>query len=253
MKSYDCTVLITAYQAAETIEACVRSIFAQLVDGYQALILVGYDKSQDSTFKKLVQLADECPSWAEFRILINSEPTIIIDDQRTGRSNFLNCYMHAKGKAVLFCDGDDSWVDKDKLSSQLKIIELTGKASYTPPDDQYLKTRLNPFLNGNHVLFSSLCIPNGLLLGNQAKNVRLLDWYIVCLCHQGPGLKRTNHKVLYSPKKPGFWSVLSKQQRIKSTLTTAFHMISMGNISLMYKFYLLIYMTKLKILLITKF
>ncbi|MFC1684567.1 glycosyltransferase family 2 protein [Pseudomonadota bacterium] len=242
MKSYDCTVIVTAYEAGKTIANCIRSIFEQEVDDYQVLILVGYDYSKDDTFKKLVELGKECPQWAEYRIIVNKKPNIIINGCKTGRSNFLNCYKEIKGRAVLFCDCDDEWSDKKKLAHQLNYSLQTGRGSYTSMATNNASLLYNPFIFGNRIIFSSLCIPSDLLLNNLVEKVRLLDWYIVCLCYEGPGLKYINGDVKYSAKN-GSWTSLSLVPRVKNTLSTAGIMLDEGGFNLLSRIGLRIYMT----------
>ncbi len=249
MKSYDCTVIVIAYEAGNTIERCIRSIFEQEVEGYQVLILVGYDYSKDDTYQKLIELAEKSPAWAEFRIIVNTKPPIIIDGMKTGRSNFLNCYSKAKGRAILFCDCDDSWGDQKKLVRQLELTLETGKGSYTDASAVQAPQNYNPFLQGNQVIFSSLCIPAKFPPTDLMARVRLLDWYLVCLCYQGPGLEYVDSMVEYSLEN-GYWTSHSQSDRIKSTLSTAAMLLEDGGFDFFQRLFIRIYMMRLRLILV---
>lgn len=248
LDKYACTVIVTAYEAEQTIEQCLLSIFHQETSDINVLLLVGYDHSKDQTFEKLIDIQKKCPKWIEMRILVNNQQSIFINNRKTGRSNFIGCMQKTKGDAILFCDGDDYWIDKKKLQKQLKIIRQSGRSSYTPVENRARTGRFyNPFRHGNKIILSSLCIPTRIPLDDDiSRKIPLLDWYLVCACFSWTGLVCVRNSATYYTSTDGAWSSLSKSRRISETDDSAKMLLKVHFFGFIEKFFLRLYLLKLK-------
>jgi glycosyltransferase involved in cell wall biosynthesis len=96
----DVSIIIPAYNAAQTIAASVASVLAAKA-GYQIEILVVDDASNDDTWARLLDLSAQYP---ELKPLKNN--------RRKGPSGARNTGLDvATGKYIAFLDADDVWYD----------------------------------------------------------------------------------------------------------------------------------------------
>jgi len=103
------TVLMPAYNAAETIAKAVESVSGQLYDDFEFLII--NDGSEDDTAKVVENVADERIRYLE-------------NDSNLGIQKTLNRGIReSKGKYIARIDADDSWVEREKLKEQVAFLE----------------------------------------------------------------------------------------------------------------------------------
>jgi glycosyltransferase involved in cell wall biosynthesis len=104
------SVCITTFAQAAYIEACVRSVLAQQLDG-DLEVLVGEDASPDGTRDILRALAAEDPRVRLFLRDINRGPT----------RNLSSLVQSARGRFISHLDGDDAWLP-GKLAAQVECL-----------------------------------------------------------------------------------------------------------------------------------
>lgn len=116
------SICITTYQHAEYIEQCIQGALAQRCD-HPYEILLGDDESDDGT-REICQLyAEKHPD--KIRLFLHSrKDNYSIAGGATGKNNFLYNIKQARGKYLVFCDGDDYWTSTDKLTMQHEALEL---------------------------------------------------------------------------------------------------------------------------------
>ncbi|MGM0589759.1 MAG: glycosyltransferase family 2 protein [Bacteroidota bacterium] len=115
------SVCVQTYQHAVYIEDCLEGILMQEMD-FPIEILVGEDSSTDGTRDICISYANKYPD--KIRLFLHKrENNIKIEEQATGRFNFLYNLYSANGKYIAFCEGDDYWTDSLKLQKQVEIIE----------------------------------------------------------------------------------------------------------------------------------
>ena len=106
------TVLMMTYNHEQYIEQAVESALAQNFDlGYE--ILIGDDGSTDNTLSLLHELSKR---YANIRVLSTDKNLGIIP-------NFLRLIEASRGKYIALLEGDDYWVDPNKLMDQWKMLE----------------------------------------------------------------------------------------------------------------------------------
>ncbi len=105
------SIIIPAYNAQDTIDKCLNSLFEQSYDQKNFEIIIVDDGSTDGTIKKV----------NKFYSLINNFK--IIQQKNSGPSSARNTGMKsACGKYIIFIDSDD-WIEVDFLSAIDSAIE----------------------------------------------------------------------------------------------------------------------------------
>ncbi|RAI91953.1 glycosyltransferase family 2 protein [Algoriphagus yeomjeoni] len=121
------SVCVPTFQHYQYIQKCLDSILSQRTN-FTYEIIIGEDDSSDGT-------KDICLSYAELNqdkirlFLRRDEDKMIRNGRKTGRLNHLALYQSARGKYVCICDGDDYWVNEQKLQLQVDFMEKYPTAS----------------------------------------------------------------------------------------------------------------------------
>jgi glycosyltransferase involved in cell wall biosynthesis len=115
------SVCVQTYQHAEFIEECLKAILSQEVD-FRYEIIIGEDGSTDDTRRICEKFVKAHPGV--IRLFSHSrENNIKINGKPSSRFNMLYNLYHARGKFLAFCDGDDYWIDKNKLQKQVDFLK----------------------------------------------------------------------------------------------------------------------------------
>jgi glycosyltransferase involved in cell wall biosynthesis len=115
------SVCIQTYQHAPFIRECLESVIDQ-VTNFPFEIIIGEDDSTDGTREFCLDFAGKYPD--RVRLFLRSEnDKIYIDGEKTGRYNFIENLKAARGKYIATLDGDDFWLDSDKLQKQADFME----------------------------------------------------------------------------------------------------------------------------------
>ncbi len=113
------SVLIIMYNQERFAGRAMNGMFAQRTD-FPVEIIVGDDASCDGTPALLVALADRHR---------HSDITLILREYNIGASaNLYDLCRRAKGKYIALLEGDDYWIDPDKLQKQFVFLE--GHSEY---------------------------------------------------------------------------------------------------------------------------
>ena len=215
--AFDASIIMTTYQAAETLEEAISSIFAQdVADGTRVQLIIGVDPSTDGTFELAREITRSPPPWLTIDCFRNTLPRIILRGRQTGRSNFLNCYSRVRGSVVLYLNCDDAWLTRTKLQAQIDHIRRTGSACCTSLETKAPNLKRqndvaeikDPFLFGNTILMSSFAMPY-IPIRNRTLwwTCPFLDWPLICLCWQRFGIERLlEEKTFYRVSGAGAWS-----------------------------------------------
>lgn len=85
---------------------------------------------QKTSFPFEILISDDCSSDATKEIIeryVRKYPGIIksvgVDKNLGANGNILNVFSHAKGNYIAFCEGDDYWIDDNKLQVQFEAME----------------------------------------------------------------------------------------------------------------------------------
>ncbi len=117
------SVLVSTYQHEEFISECLDSILEQKTD-FPFEILVGEDESRDKTRAICKTYAEQHPD--KIRLFLRDRKTSQLYDEN---GNYL-CRFNGKwlglsmrGKYIASCEGDDYWIDENKLQKQINFLQ----------------------------------------------------------------------------------------------------------------------------------
>jgi len=115
------SVCITTYNHEKFIAQALDSVLSQQGD-FVLEILVGEDGSTDTTAAIVRDYAQRFPQIIH-AIYHNPDDKLFINGRKTGRKNFLHNLISASGDYIALLDGDDYWLDNNKLEKQLAFLE----------------------------------------------------------------------------------------------------------------------------------
>ena len=115
------SVCIQTYNHENYIKKCLDGILSQETN-FTFEILIGEDASTDKTREICIDYAKKFPDKIKL-ILHHRANNIKIHGNPSGRFNFLYNIFSASGKYIAFCDGDDYWIDNQKLQKQVDFLE----------------------------------------------------------------------------------------------------------------------------------
>lgn len=119
------SICITAYNHEKFIEQAIQSVLMQVTD-FNYEILIGEDDSDDNTREIVKRYKKKYPD--KICLFLNDRRNVIhIDGRPTGRWNFVNNIVHAKGKYIALLDGDDCWTSNTKLQKQVNILDADNE------------------------------------------------------------------------------------------------------------------------------
>lgn len=111
------SVLVPTYNHENYIEKALDSIINQKTS-YKYEVLVGEDLSPDNTRNILKKYEEQHPNKIiVFYRDVNLYKTL------NGPDNHMDLLRRAKGKYVIFLEGDDYWIDDNKIETQIKFLE----------------------------------------------------------------------------------------------------------------------------------
>ena len=115
------SVCVTAFNHEKYIENCLESILLQQTN-FDFEIIVHDDASQDGTASIIREYAKRHPSLI---IPILQTKNCYSED---GHAPLMNCATMARGEYLAICEGDDYWLESDKLKIQNEVLDKNKKA-----------------------------------------------------------------------------------------------------------------------------
>lgn len=114
MSDIKLSVIFITYNHERYVERALRSVCEQVTD-FDFEVVVGEDCSTDSTREILKRVAAEYPDKVRllFREKNLKRPTL----------NVYKTTMECKGKYLAYLEGDDYWIDMNKLQKQVDFLE----------------------------------------------------------------------------------------------------------------------------------
>lgn len=116
------SIVVTTYQHALYIRQCLDSILLQETD-FPYEIIIGEDGSTDGTREICIEYAKKYPDKIRLFLRDRSLSHYIDSQGNDFIFNVFFCTENARGKYIAICEGDDYWINKKKLSLQVKIME----------------------------------------------------------------------------------------------------------------------------------
>jgi glycosyltransferase involved in cell wall biosynthesis len=123
------SIVCTTYNHAGHIEGALRGFLAQITS-FPCEICIGEDESSDGTREICQRCTDQYSDC--IRLFLRSRKDVFhIDGRVRGRFNFVKTIHSTQGKYIAFCDGDDLWIDPNKLQKQVTFLEKYPTYSMT--------------------------------------------------------------------------------------------------------------------------
>jgi len=110
------SVIMPAYQAANTLERSVRSVISQSWTNWELLLLVDAASDQTELIAKNMASEDH-----RIRLIVSSQNRGVVRTRNLG-------IRLAKGNFIAFCDSDDFWIT-DKLENQMQLLRKTSASN----------------------------------------------------------------------------------------------------------------------------
>jgi glycosyltransferase involved in cell wall biosynthesis len=150
------SVCVMTYQQVNYIKDCLDGILNQKTD-FPFEILLGEDASTDGTREICIEYAKAHPD--KIRLFLHTrENNIKIGGQGTAWFNYMNNLFQSNGKYIAICEGDDFWVDPQKLQKQVDVLEnnpgfsgVTTNFCYADVDGNIIKAK--KYENVNETVF----------------------------------------------------------------------------------------------------
>lgn len=114
------SVLIITYNQELFIAQAIESALIQETN-FDFEIIVGDDCSTDRTREIVVAYSERYPE--RMRILLHPHRLGPHKVGLEGRNNLVTTYKHCRGKYVAFLEGDDYWIDPNKLQKQVEFLD----------------------------------------------------------------------------------------------------------------------------------
>lgn len=116
------SVCVTTFNHEKYIEKCLSSILSQQTS-FDFEVVIHDDASQDGTPSIIREYARRHPSLI---VPILQTKNCYSEDRH---APLMNCAMVARGQYLAICEGDDYWIDVDKLEIQNGILDENGNAT----------------------------------------------------------------------------------------------------------------------------
>lgn len=233
----DISVLVIAYNHEKYIKECLNSILEQNYPG-NVQVVIGEDGSTDRTRDAIRDTTVVPPP--------NFEINLLEDIGNIGMmQNFARTYAACKYDFVAICEGDDFWIDKNKLQKQVDFLH--SNPEFTICHHQVLVER-NGKLEKDSITrtvesttdFQELCKGNfihtpSVVFRKQVDN--LPEWfvdskvgdYVLHLYNTKDGgkIKKLPIKAaVYRVHEGGAWSDIEQEKKLKSIIS--YHQVLLG-------------------------
>ncbi len=225
------SVLVKTYNHAPFIEQTLRSVLAQRAP-FEWEAVVADDASTDGTRAVLQNVAERAPTRIR----------LVLRERNLGPvANFIETLTACRGAYIALLDGDDYFIDPEKLARQAQALDADARLSATTHDarrvdadgrdtgERYCGPKvpraltLERLLRGNPVPACGLMFRRSALgeLPSWFHEVRYTDWALhVLLSTVGPIAFDPAPLSAYRVHGHGMWSSLGEVRRLEATIDT---------------------------------
>lgn len=182
------SVIVCTYQHAPFIADCLESIIRQKTD-FPFEIVIGEDGSRDGTREICMEFAEKYPEL--IRLFLRDRRLSQLFDRRGRFVRLLNGIWtrdSGRGKYIAFCEGDDYWIDPQKLQKQTEFMEshadavMVAHRAYIVDVDRNILSifpeKQPVYLKNSRLIFrgGGFFATNGIFL-RKSMTGNLPDWY----------------------------------------------------------------------------
>lgn len=122
------SVCMPTFNHERFIAKAIEGVLIQDCD-FPVELLIGEDESSDQTRSICQRYAEAHPEVIKL-VLGRREDVIRIQGRETGRANIVQLLSQATGKYIAICEGDDFWVNPNKLQIQVNFLERNLEYGY---------------------------------------------------------------------------------------------------------------------------
>lgn len=224
------SVKMVTYNHVRYIRDAIEGVLQQKVD-FPLELVIGEDCSTDGTKEIVFEYQKKYPNIIK----------VITSDKNIGaKQNSLRTTEVCKGKYIAFCEGDDYWIDCDKLQKQIDLLERNIKyagcfhnAKIIKDDNEreaslYCRPNQKRFVNAIDLLETNM-IPTCSIVIRRAlipdfpgwvDNLIMRDWPLHFLVTKsyGPLVYLNEVMAVYRNHSGGLWGSMLYPKRLKANL-----------------------------------
>jgi len=224
------SVLMITYNHEKYIRQALDGILSQETN-YSFEVVIGEDCSTDKTREIIESYQQKYPE--KIRLLTSTGNVGV-------NKNFGRTYSNCRGQYIAICEGDDVWVDKNKLQKQVDFLSENSEYFVAYHDaciiDEEGEIINSSLLNGKGRDFSkdellmtvtlptqTLCFRNKFgILPDESMLVTYLDAFLISMFGEHGKAKYIGEitPALYRQHMGGIWSGSSKEKKTILTATT---------------------------------
>ena len=244
------SVCVPTYNHRDHIQKALESVLCQEAS-FAIELVIGDDASSDGTQEICSQFAVQYPQ--QVRLLRAKEN--LGKHTGNGRLNFLRLLRASRGKYLALLEGDDYWIDRDKLEKQVSMMEknqrcvlsysrvqyVDGSGAVIPVPDRFahLQEQLGT-LTLEHLSEGNLIHTPSVVLRNSAsvqrdfrnqyiRNAPMGDWPLFLLSlREGVAIQHVDRLAAYRFSETSYWSALTKERARMYSAATRFLLAASG-------------------------
>lgn len=131
------SVALITYNQEEFIAECIEGMVNQQTD-FPFEIVIGEDCSTDNTRSICLEYKDKYPNLIR----------LILPEENLGMmGNWINTINSCEGEYVAICEGDDYWIDNQKLQKQVEFLDQNPNYSLCSTASQLLAHKYGHYYN----------------------------------------------------------------------------------------------------------
>lgn len=140
------SVCCTTYNQVMFIRNAIDGFLDQQTS-FDVEICIGEDESNDGTREICLEYKKKYPNRINLALRKRTD-VIYINQNATGRYNFIETLKMCRGKYIALCEGDDYWHDNTKLETQVHFLENN-------PEYGMVYTDVDEYFESNNMRISS--------------------------------------------------------------------------------------------------
>lgn len=221
------SVIMLAYNIGRYIETAIKGVIRQKTD-YPIQLVISEDCSTDDTLEICERYKAQYP---ELITLVRHEKNVGL------QRNFMDAHKHCQGEYIAICDGDDYWIDRNKLQRMTDFMDSHPDFAicFHRVINYYEENHSKSLSNGKQAeitdlldLCSSNFITNSSSLFRRSYYPVVPEWFSeITSCDYAMHLLNAGHGKVYYFKKPmavyrkhkqGIWSEAAEEKRLLAAL-----------------------------------
>jgi glycosyltransferase involved in cell wall biosynthesis len=226
------SVCIMTFNHEKFIAQTLDSVLSQKAR-FEFEIILGEDESSDGTRKICIEYANKFPGKIHL-VLRERKDVIYIDGNATGRFNFIENLKLCRGRYIALLDGDDYWIDENKLQKQVDFLEINSKYSGCSANalenqgSEFKQSELykdcysfEDLLSGNSIYTCSAVFRNTFTIPDWFSKCKMGDWALWLLITQnGPIYNFRETMAVYRMHNNSIWFSKGKEKNLKDIIAT---------------------------------